>query len=302
MFAKMDKSAYPARQWALYSFPGAGKSTFSTQMRAPILPIDADHRYAEVAYLVKGDVFELSQQASDLTNAERIARLLKEGMPGSGVKTIVIDSLTSILTPLVVEAILGNDGGRNTNRVAAFKPKALALRLLQDNITSWGVDTLWIYHVRSGLDNKAVAQEATTISPVELARLRRSLNMQLRVIQQDNRRGIYIEWARGGRDKITLWDDSGTWVGMPEKIEQAAYAGLNAEQRAELENAEPTEFANQADAIAWGWDQGVFRDAVHAANAYEKLKTANNVQTANEMWRLWIADVKQRMIEKGAEQ
>lgn len=46
------------------------------------------------------------------------------------------------------------------------------MRLLQDTVTGWGVDTLWIYHLRSGLDGQARQVESTTISVVELARCR----------------------------------------------------------------------------------------------------------------------------------
>ncbi len=296
-FKKMDKTIFPLRQWALVGYPEAGKSTFAAQMRGPLLPIDADHRFAEVAYLAEGDVFELSEDAADYMNAERIAALLNENMQGSGVKTIIIDSLTSIITPLVVEAILDNDAGRNKNRVASFKDKALAMRLLQDTITGFGVDTLWIYHLRSGLDAGARQVESMTISTVELARLRRSLNMQLRIIEQAGKRGIKVDWARRGRSGMTLWDDTGCWRGMPEKIETAVYGGLTTDQMNALEKQTPTSFSGPEEAIAWGVEQGVFRDAVHAKNAYDKVKTERKPQTAGEMWRLWGEDVERRKVQ-----
>ena len=33
-----------------------------------------------------------------------------------------------------------------------LQDKALAMRLIQDAITGFGVNTLWIYHIRTGLD------------------------------------------------------------------------------------------------------------------------------------------------------
>ena len=301
MFKKMNTNVLPPRQWALVGYPGSGKSTFATQMHAPLLPVDADHRFAEVAYLAAGEVFSLSDQAADHVNAERIAALLRAGMAGSGVKTIVVDSLTSILTPLVVEAILDNDAGRNKNRIAAFKDKALAMRLLQDVITSWGTDTLWIYHLRGGMDGQANQVESTTISAVELARLRRSLNMELRIVEKGgpggHPRGICVGWARRGRSGLTLWDDTGCWRGMPERIEQAVYGGLTPAQMAALESEAPSGFSGPEAAIAWGFEQGCFRDAVHAAHAYDKVKREGKPADAATMWKLWIADVKRRKLE-----
>lgn len=294
-FAKMSKTALPARQWALVGDPGCGKSTFSAQMRGPILPIDADHRYAEVAHNAPGDVLELSERPEDHVNAERIRDLLDANMRDTGVKTIVIDSLTSILSPLVVEAILDNDAGRNKNRVSAFKGKALAMRLLQDTITGWGCDTLWIYHLRQGLDSNAQARETTSISTVELARLRRSLNMQLRMINQNGRRGIVVEWARRGRSGITLWDDTGCWRGMPEKIEQAVYGGLSAQDMDRISKEQPKSFASREDAIAWGWESGAYNDAVHAENSYNKLRAELQPKSAAEMWAAWIRKVNAKL-------
>lgn len=298
-FKKMDKTVFPPRQWALVGYPGSGKSTFAAQMAGPMLVVDADHRFAEVARLATDEIFKLSDEPSDNVNAERIAALLKENMAGSGIRTVVIDSLTSILSPLIVEAILDNDAGRNKNRVASFKDKALTMRLLQDTVTGWGVDTLWIYHLRSGLDGQAREVESTTISVVELARLRRSLNMQLRIVEEtlrsgEDRRGIHVEWARGGRAGITLWDESGSWRGMAEKIEAAVYGGLTTEQMSDFEKQAPTSFSGPEEAIAWGVEQGCFRDAVHAKNAYDKVKGARKPKTSADMWRLWIEDVEGR--------
>jgi hypothetical protein len=296
-FQKMNKTAFPPRQWALVGYPGSGKSTFAAQMRGPLLVVDADHRFSEVAMHAAEDVYELSENPADNINAERIAARLREDMADSDVRTVVIDSLTSILSPLVVEAILDNEAGRNKNRVSAFKDKALAMRLLQDTITGWGCDVLWIYHFRTGMDSQAVQRETTSISAVELARLRRSLNMQLCVVQEGEKRGIRVDWARRGRSGIILWDESGVWQGMPEKIEQAVYGGLSAEEMQQLGKLKPVEFSGPQEAIAWGYEQGCFNDAVHAQNAYEELKREKHPSGAAEMWKLWIADVDRRCQE-----
>lgn len=300
-FKKIDTSTRPARQWALVGYPGSGKSTFAAQMAGPVLAVDADHRFAEVAGLAAGDVYELSGNPADHVDAGRIAQLLAANMPGAGVRTVVVDSLTAILSPLTVGAILDNDAGVNKNKVAAFRGKALALRLLQDAVTRWGVDTLWIYHLRAGLDGKANQHEVTSISVVELARLRRSLNMQLRIVQDGNRRGVLVEWSRRGRQGVTLWDESGRWLGMPERIEVAVYDGLSEDEQNAIEKGTPKTFAGPEDAIAWGWETGAFRDAKHAKLAYDKLKTDLQPKSAALMWAAWIADVERRLAEMEGE-
>jgi hypothetical protein len=293
-FNKIDVNRLPPRQWSLVGDPAAGKSTFAAQMAAPMLVVDADHRFAEVARLADGDVYELSKNPADHVQADRIVQLLRENMQGSGVRTVVVDSLTSILTPLVVEAVMRNDAGQNKNRMAAFKDKALAMRYIQDAVTSWGTDTLWIFHTRQGLDSQARKIESTSISPVELARLRRSLNMELRVMVEGSRRGIRIDWARRGRSGFTLWDDSGRWLGMPDRIEHEVYSGLTVEDMERIETMPPASFTGPASAIAWGFDQGVFSDALHAQNAYNDLKAKVTPRSAQEMWNSWIANVQGR--------
>ncbi len=294
-FQKLTATQYPRRQWALVGHPGSGKSTFASQMAAPLLIIDADHRFGEVAGLAAGDVYELSSNPADHVDAERIQELLQVNMPGSTIRTVVIDSLTAIIAPLVTTAVMENDAGVNKNRVAAFKTKALAMRLLQDGITGWGVDTLWVYHLRRGLDGQARQTESTSISAVELARLRRSLNLQLRVVEQNSKRGLAVDWARRGRDGFTVWDDTGSWVGMPERIEEAVYGGLSPAEMDRAEKATPTAFKGPADAIAWGFEQGCFRDAVHARNAYAEMKRKQMPANPAQCWTAWIAEVQGRV-------
>lgn len=298
-FAKMTQPVTPRRLWALVGFPGSGKSTFAARMRGPLLAIDADHRFDEVMRLA-GDVYQLSNTPADNVQPERIADCLHRNMPGSDVATIVVDSLTAIIAPLVVQAIIDNDAGRNRNRMAAFKDKALAMRLLQDAVSAWGCDVLWIYHLQSGRDANANEVTTATVSRTELARLQRSINMQLRIVEAGDKRAIKVEWARRGRSGMTLVDETGTWAGMPEKIEQAVYGGLSLAEQDKIEQALPTKFTNPEQAIAWAVDFGAFGPAngngalPHARNAYDKLKREQAPATAAEMWALWIADCQAR--------
>lgn len=95
-FKKFQANKYPPRLWALVGYPGSGKSTFATAMRAPLLPIDAGGRFSEVVHLAAGEVYQLSDRPSDNTDPEAVARLLATGMPGAKVGTIAVDSLTKL--------------------------------------------------------------------------------------------------------------------------------------------------------------------------------------------------------------
>ena len=292
-FVKMTQPLTPRRLWALVGYPGSGKSTFAARMRGPLLAIDADHRFDEVMRLA-GAVYQLSDTPADNVQPERIAAALHKNMPGSDVATIVVDSLTAIIAPLVTQAILDNDAGRNKNRMAAFKDKALAMRLLQDAVGAWGCDVLWIYHLQDGRDANANEVTTATVSRTELARLTRSINMQLRIVEQGDKRAVKVEWARRGRSGMTLVDETGTWAGMPEKIEQAVYGGLSLAEQDQIEQALPTKFCNPEQAIAWAVDFGAFVELVHARNAYDKCKREQAPATATDMWALWIADCQAR--------
>ena len=188
-FSKLSPTLYPRRLWGLVGFPGSGKSTFAVRMRAPMLAIDADHRFSEVLAIAGGDVYQLSDTPADNVNPERIAAALRANMPGADVRTVIVDSLTAIMAPLVTGAILDNDAGRQKNKMGSFKAKALAIRLLQDSIGAWGTDILWIYHLQQGRDAQANEVTTTTISRTELARLSRSLNLGLCIVEDGARRG-----------------------------------------------------------------------------------------------------------------
>lgn len=294
-FKKMDKQKYPGRLWALVGYPGGGKSTFATQMIGPILPVDADHRFIEVAHLASDDIYQLSDNPGDNNDPDAIAKLLDDNMPGSGIKTIVVDSLTAIISPLVMKAVRGNDAGVNKNRIAAFKDKATAMRQLQYAVTRWGCDVLWIYHLQDGRDNNAKEVTTATLPKTERNRLHISLNAELHIVQDGDRRGVKVVWARQGRWGMTLWDDSGTWQKMPERVEAAIYDGLAEADQNQIAQEAPECFANPEAAMDWAMGQEVFESISHAQRAYDKCKREGNPSSARQMRDLWVADIESRL-------
>lgn len=284
----MQKPKYPPRQWAIYGDAGAGKSHFASQMKSPSLVIDADGRFTEQLANAVGDVFQLSDNHIDNTDPDRIAQLLRANLPGSGVRTIVVDSLTAILRPVINAALSDIDHERVKNKIGAFRNKAMTMSLLQDSITGSGCDVLWIWHTHESRDQNAKLVQRASIPQTELIRLRRSLNviLKLEVNQNNGQRSVLVEWARNGKSGMRLADEAGGWAGMPELIEQTIYADGVTDG-----NGVPTSFASPSDAIAWGYEQGVFRDAIHAERSYDKCKREKSPKSAAEMWSFWIAKV-----------
>jgi hypothetical protein len=286
-FKKMTDKL-PPRLWMLTARSGDGKSHFSMQMQCPILPIDADRKIIGAKQYAVGDVYEFSANHADALSVERIATILDNNMPGSDIATITIDSVTPILEPIIVEAM--EKAQSSKNKIAPFKAKADAIKKLTHALHKWGTDVLWIYHIEDSIDTSGNRTQRTSIPATELARIAKSVNMRLSIVRDGERRGIRVDYAQHGKYGMTIWDDVGSWRGMPERIEKAVYADgvLSAP-------ADPTTFANPADAVAWGFAQNCFRDAVHAKNAYDKVKEEHKPDSAAKMWALWVADVKRRM-------
>ena len=281
----MIKPKYPPRHWSLVGYPGSGKSTFASNMKGPKLAIDADHRFNEV---MDDDTYSLSDDPIDHIDTDRINTELMRNMPKSGIKTILVDSLTAIITPIVVKVMLDKEKGRSKNLMAGMKEKALAMRQLQDAVSRWGTDVLWIYHLQDGRDGRSQEVTKQTISETELLRLKRSINLQLKVVQNGTTRGIEILWARSGRSGITLWDESGTWDNMPTRIEEAVYENLSDEEKIKIESDEPSFFPSKKIAVQWGFERGGFSSLEESSLAYDKIKLEEKPKTAQEMAHYWV--------------
>lgn len=299
-FKKMVRSKYPPRMWSLVGYPGSGKSTFASQLKGPMVVVDADHRFQEVLHVAKDEVFQLSDEAAHNVDPSAINAQLGKNMPGSGVKTIVVDSLTAIITPLVVQAMVDKERGVENNLMSAFRTKALAMRQLQDAVSRWGCDVLWIYHLQDSRDAKSREVTRATVSDTELARLTRSINAQLEIVQDRDRRGIKIVWARRGRaypEAPVIWDETGRWENMPERVEEAMYSGLSAEEQDLLERSNQQVFPNPETAINWGVEQGAFQSYAFAKTSYDRVKTDRRPTNAHEMAEAWIEHVQARLVQ-----
>ncbi len=309
-FPKFVAQKYPPRLWALIGYPDAGKSTFSTQMRRPMLVIDSDQRYSEVLHLIGEDMaFRLSDRPVDNTDPNQIATLLAANMPSTYVGTTIVDSLTTIIDPIITQTLVDHDlavaeyeahkvagdkSAKYPNLAAAMRSKAMAMRQLQDAVSRWGTDVLWIYHLRDARDEKAQRVVRETLSKTERARLTRSLNLELRIVQEGSRRGVKVTWARQGRSEMTLWDESGRWLGMPEKIEAAVYDGLTQADMNRIE-ATPPEFADAEAAVEWGYEQGAFKALPHARAAWEKLERERGPLDMAGLVQLWVPEIERRL-------
>lgn len=296
---KKRRRKYPRRFWAIFGAANSGKSTLCAQMLGPIVWVDADQRADEIVDLVEGELYGLSQDAYDNTIPERIDGLLVANMPGIKAGTIVVDSVTAILEPIVTRIQADIEAGRVKNKAGAWQLKAAAMKMLH-NLQRFGTDVVMIYHEYKALDDKGKWQQARTISELEEARMLKSLNMLLRTHRVDDGRFcVEVVWARNGRSGVKLHDEAGHWRDMPERLEAAVYDDLTAEEQATFSEEPPRTFPTPAVAVAWAMHQVPcpFREEAHAQNAYEKVKRERNPRNAREMRDLWVTEVGARVAD-----
>src|SRR3954453_14617319 len=216
-FKRVDKDTLPPRRWALKGRHGDGKSTFILALRQPALIVDADGSRPE---LKGGQLYQLREEPADNRSVERIQDLLDQNMPGSGIKTVAIDRITSLIGSSIARAMLDNAADRTSDKNQAWVDKAEKMRLLQDSVTAHGSDVLWVWHLEDAqLNGQTHVRE--TLPESERERLFRSLNASLRIVRENDRRGILVEWSREGPSGMVLWDELGHWKGVPERIEAA---------------------------------------------------------------------------------
>lgn len=293
---KYNTNEYPPRHWSLVGKSGTGKSMFAARLKPTIAVIDADGQFHDVAFqLGLKDAFSISDNTYEMREVESIVKILDKNMRGANVGTLVIDSITPIIKRIVTETMQDKEFARVTD----FRVKAQAMRILIDSVTNWGTDVLWIYHTEESYDKSGNLKQSTSVTPVELARLQKHINAKLEIVVENGKYGIKVLWSRG-RSGATIWDETGLWEGMPEKLEEYMYGNLTEEERKEI--VEQATFRSPEEAWAWAMEQGVFADVAHAKNSYEKLKkelyTELGTLTADIMYEAWREKVKAKVDEK----
>jgi hypothetical protein len=250
----------------------------------PVLVIDSDHRIVEVLQGVEGkEVFTLSDNPLDHADIERICEILHSEVKSCNAKSIFLDSLTTLIGPMVNRATLDAESGRFKNRSLAFKRKAILMKMLQDTLTQTGRDIFYLWHLEEGVFS-GNDQVNHTVPETERKRLLRSLNALLCVVDADGRRGIRIDWSKSGVSGQTIWDDEGYWKGVPEKIEKA----LNSR------NPLLRSFTGPEEAIQWGVSMKAFDTPESSKKRYAEIREEHKPKKASEMFSLWCDEVKSR--------
>ena len=320
---KLTADSKPPRRWAIVAFPCVGKSTFATRMRGPLVVADIDGRFAEVHTLAgEGNVGVISGEGmADASDANDWADRITRDIQGEKFGTLVADSITPVIEPLLYDVATERDPAA---RNKLLLHKAATANKFFNALVRHGNDVLLVWHLKDTMVN-GQGSVRTTLSKTETDRLKMHLNaiLEIAIDEPTGKRGIIIVWARNGRDNITIWDDSGSWVNMPEKIEAHLYgspavvvtteASHAAAKRAgaapaatpvagtvptpgasddsPLPQSSAANFANKSGALAWAVQQRAFPDLAKAGDAYESLKKAKGPKTAGDMFQIWRTHV-----------
>lgn len=290
---KLNAESKPPRRWALIAHPVAGKSTFAMRMRGPLVVADIDGRTAEVHHLAH-DVGVIQLDSPETDPAERAnawANQIAHDIAGEPVGTLIGDSITPVIEPLLYEAAM-TEGVKERNKALLTKA-AIANKFFNAMVNHSG-DTLLIWHLK---DTNVNGQDRTrtTLSETETDRLKMHLNAMLHIVtDKQGKRGIEIVWARNGRSGIVLWDDSGSWEGMPDKIEAHLYP-QKAVAPSDLPHSPAPNLTTREEALTWSVKRGAFKTLDEATAAYEDVKAKKKPRTAGDMFQLWREHVESVM-------
>lgn len=267
------------RRWCIYGPAGSGKSTLIPALLQPVLVIDADQRIAEIVNQMADvpNLYSFSENPEDHTDIERICELIKTEVNECDARSIVVDSLTTLINPIIQKALLEAKDPDTKNRSSPYVRKSALLKMLQDTLTQTGRDIFYIWHKERGNFN-GQDEWKHTVSEYERERLRRSSNAMLETFVEGGKFGIRIDWSRAGLQDVTFRDKEGFWEGIPEQIDAALAA-------------EAPRFPNRRKAIEWGVKQGRFASFEESQSRYLEIKEKFSPKTASEMFRRWEQEV-----------
>ena len=229
-FPEFPVSPVPPRRWGIYGQANAGKSTFLSAWHQPLLVIDPDGRFSEVAGRCLAPR-SLSANPHEHRDPLAIHRLLSEN-DYSEFATVVLDSLTAILEPLKAVIMEENARRMHKNKSAPWAKKARVPRLIVDSMVGCGRDMALIWHSENGSDTYGKQQMRQTLPKVESRRILGCLNVVIRLEHVNGLRTARVAWSRNEVRGVAIKDTEGYWHGVPERIEQALY-GETAPQAAE---------------------------------------------------------------------
>ena len=283
---------------AMYGASMAGKSKLTATLPGSILLFDAGGRFMDQA-AHRDDVFEVYETAKENSQIQKVTAALAQVMPNGKdeIENIVYDDFTFAFQTLVEEVEGMPTSGTGSRETRNYKAKTM--KALRRELFGYKKNVIIIYHTHKagdGVSDKIT--EKKTLSDVEISRTNMFTNMTLLVVvdPQTGRHGVTVERNRFGHSGFTVWDESGTWKGFWEKLQEEAYKGLSWDDMMNIAAATPTTFADEPAAWSWGAEQGCFRDVAHAANAFKKIQREND-STGDELWALWVDDVLRRKRE-----
>lgn len=220
-FPEFSTRSAPPRRWGIYGYANAGKSTFLSAMHQPLLVIDPDGRFSEVAGRCRAPR-SLSTNPREHRDPLAIHRILSSN-DCSEFATVALDSITAILEPLKAVIMEENTRGLHKNKSAPWSRKAAVLRMIVDSMVGCGRDMALIWHSEDSSDAYGKRQTRQTLQKVEARRILRCLNAVIRLEHVGGRRLARVTWSRNGVQGVAIEDTDGYWRGVPERIERALY-------------------------------------------------------------------------------
>ena len=264
-------------------------------MRGPKLVVDSDHRFTEVLDLSNDEVYQLSDNKSDNVDPDRIARLMYSNMPGSGVQTIVVDSLTAIISPLTIQAMIDKEKGRSKNLMNGFKEKALAMRQLIDGIIVgeqivFGFTTYMMLETEEPVKSQqqpSPKQRSLAYCDASMRNLRSFKKETSEALKLSGLVVVEVDWYSGMKVETGKICPNG-WKQLSIRWP------LTQEEQNRIEAKTPMVFQSPQHALSYGVEEGAFQSIEEAQKIYELVKKECQPTNAKEMASFWQAEIRNR--------